>query len=61
MGSEYLFFNGIDAASGDYLLPPLTAHDVAGIAQGEQLDPSHLKELRQWWQRISHGDLNFDW
>jgi DNA/RNA endonuclease G (NUC1)/V8-like Glu-specific endopeptidase len=57
MGSEHLFFNGINAASGDYLLPPLTAHDVADMAQGEQLDPNHLKELQQWWQRISQADF----
>ncbi|MSP12472.1 MAG: hypothetical protein EXR62_05885 [Chloroflexi bacterium] len=46
--SDLLFFNGINGASGDYLMPPLTAADVSKIAQGEQLDPQHVKELENW-------------
>jgi hypothetical protein len=45
--SEELIFNGIDAVSGGYLLPPLTEEDVAKIAQGEMLDEDHINELQQ--------------
>src|SRR5215213_10549883 len=30
-------FNGVDGASGQYLTPPLTEHDVANLAQGKPL------------------------
>lgn len=33
-----LIFNGVDGATGAYLTPPLTAHDVASVAQGKPLD-----------------------
>jgi DNA/RNA endonuclease G (NUC1)/V8-like Glu-specific endopeptidase len=48
---ELLHFNGIDGVTGDYLLRPLTAHQIAAIAQGETLDPRHLQELALWHQR----------
>jgi hypothetical protein len=54
---EPLVFNGIDGASGDYLLPPLTLGQVAVIAQGEVLDESHLEELRWWHRRITQAHL----
>ena len=46
MSTEHLYFNGIDGASGDYLLPPLTTEDISKIAQGEKLDKDHLAELQ---------------
>ncbi len=45
MTEDLLFFNGINGSSGDYLLPPLTAEQVAKIAQGEDFDPEELDEL----------------
>ncbi|MEH1919770.1 hypothetical protein [Nostoc sp.] len=47
MLEEQLYFNGIDGATGKYLLPPLTPEQVAKIAQGEEFDPAHLKELQR--------------
>lgn len=47
MDTEELYFNGIDGASGDYLLPPLTPEQLAKIAQGEEFDPTDLSELKQ--------------
>jgi hypothetical protein len=41
-----VFFNGIDAANGNYLLPPLSLDVVSRVATGEQLDPSEAQELR---------------
>ena len=42
---DLLFFNGINGASGDYLLPPLTAEQVSKIAQGEEFDPDNLEDI----------------
>lgn len=41
-----LIFNGINGATGDYLLPELSAEDISKIAQGEEFDKDHLNELR---------------
>ncbi|MEW5861347.1 MAG: hypothetical protein AB1861_28885 [Cyanobacteriota bacterium] len=46
MSEDLLFFNGINGASGDYLLPPLTAEQVAKIAQGEEFDPESLEDIQ---------------
>ena len=45
--SQPLVFNGINAATGDYLLPPLPAEVIGQIARGEKLDQFHLDELRK--------------
>jgi hypothetical protein len=39
--------NGVDATTGTYLLPRLTAQQVARVALGEELDPHILREL-EW-------------
>jgi hypothetical protein len=57
MSSDMLVFNGINGASGEYLLPPMTPKQVAGIVQGERQDPEHLKELRWWYQRVKQVTL----
>lgn len=46
MSNGSLIFNGVDGASGDYLLPPLTPEQVSKIAQGEGFDETHLRELQ---------------
>jgi V8-like Glu-specific endopeptidase len=46
-----LVFNGINAATGDYLLPPLPAEVIGRIARGEKLDERHLEELRYRFTR----------
>jgi hypothetical protein len=46
-------FNGLNGATGEYLLPPLTPREISAIARGEQLDPKHTQELKQWWERVS--------
>ncbi len=43
---EYLYFNGIDGASGEYLVPPLTPSQVSALAQGQSLDPEELDQLQ---------------
>jgi len=47
MSTAPLFFNGIDGATGEYLLPPLTPAQLAELARGEAFDPAHLSELKQ--------------
>ena len=42
---DLLFFNGINGASGDYLLPPLSAEQLSKIAQGEEFDPDTLEDI----------------
>ena len=51
MSTERLFFNGINAAGGDYLLPAMTPRQISAIAQGEVRDADHLRELRSWYRR----------
>ena len=57
MANEELFFNGINGATGNYLLPPMSSEDLSKIAQGEALDQNHLEELRAWYQRATQKHL----
>jgi hypothetical protein len=54
---DTLVFNGIDAASGQYLLPPMTAEQVSEIARGMTREPAHLKELRWWHHRVAEASF----
>jgi len=53
METESVRFNGLNGATGEYLLPPLTPPEISAIARGEKLDPKHIQELKQWWERVS--------
>lgn len=55
MSDDQFVFNGIDGASGEYLLPPLSAAQVSAVARGESFDERHLKELKWWYQRRTQG------
>jgi hypothetical protein len=57
MSTELLVFNGIDGASGEYLLPPMAPQDLAKIAQGEALDEQHLNELRWRYRQATEAHL----
>jgi hypothetical protein len=52
---ELLYFNGIDGATGDYLLPSLTAGQVSDVAQGMPLDPNETRELKGWRQYLTEA------
>ena len=53
MSIEELYFNGINGATGEYLLPPMNPQDISKIAQGESLDKAHLQELKLWYERTT--------
>jgi hypothetical protein len=50
---QQLFFNGINGATGEYLLPPMAPAYVSKIAQGESLEKAHLLELKYWYERTT--------
>jgi hypothetical protein len=55
MNDKFLFFNGIDASTGNYLLPPMSSADLSRIAQGQPLDPQHLSELKWRYRESTEG------
>lgn len=46
MSADTFVFNGVDAVTGSYLTPALSAEQVAQLAQGETLDAQRMDELR---------------
>jgi hypothetical protein len=42
-----LYFNGINGATGDYDLPPLTSREMANVIKGEDIDTGLLNELKR--------------
>jgi hypothetical protein len=59
MSEEQFYFNGIDGATGEYLLPSLTPEQVAKIARGEEFDPAHLRELEDKNRQVKGLDPDF--
>ena len=44
---DLMYFNGINGASGDYELPPMTAQMLAKVIAGEEIDEGELNELKK--------------
>jgi hypothetical protein len=44
---EPMVFNGIDGASGEYLLPEMNITQLSALAQGQTLDPDVIEELKE--------------
>ncbi len=44
---DLLYFNGINGASGEFELEPLTLEALSKVAQGEKLDEQDLAELKE--------------
>ena len=60
MDEQLLYFNGIDGASGEYTLPPLTPAQFSAVAQGEALtetDLAYIKELEWRVESRTHYGL----
>jgi hypothetical protein len=57
MSDERLIFNGINAATGDYLTPALTAEELSMIVRGEPQDEAHLKELKYRYRQATEAHL----
>jgi len=57
MTETNLIFNGIDGASGNYLLPPIAPAQLSAIVQGQTsgTDETSLKELKWWHERSTQG------
>lgn len=55
MADKYLHFNGINGATGEYGVPPMTGEELAGFIKGESA-PENLAELkyRQQQAKQSH-------
>jgi hypothetical protein len=49
MDADNLVFNGVNGATGEYLLPKMTSRQIARIALGESWDAEELDELRWWY------------
>ena len=46
MDDDLLYFNGINGATGGYLLPPMSPEELGRIALGEKWDPVLFNELK---------------
>ncbi len=54
---QLLTFNGIDGATGEYDIPPMSAQDLARAACSNVLDPQQLSELQ--WRRQQDSESHF--
>ncbi len=55
--NDLLYFNGINGATGEYLLAPQPPAIISRIAQGEPLDQAHIRELRFLYQQVTQDYL----
>lgn len=56
--NDLLYFNGVNGATGEYALPPMTPQQLAGIVAHEEIDEGLLNELKQRLQshwRVMEG------
>lgn len=57
MRDDLLVFNGINATTGGYLLPPMSPERISKIALGQVFEPDHIAELR--WRHHQSSDVFF--
>ncbi len=57
---DSLVFNGIDAASGGYLLPEMTPAQVSAMAQGQTIEPENINELKNRAEQGPHYGFEGD-
>ena len=56
MSEKLLIFNGINGATGDYGLPPMTGAELATFIRGEG-KPENLNELRSRYKSKTEANL----
>jgi hypothetical protein len=58
--STEFYFNGIDATTGDYLLPPKSLEEIAAVARGAPINPQdpHQRELQKRRAASKVGDAH---
>ena len=56
---EGLVFNGINAETGEYLLPPLSPKDLSKIIKKEEVDPEVIGELKAWTEQVIRAGKHF--
>jgi hypothetical protein len=61
MSTDSFVFNGVDAATGSYLTPALSAEQVAQLAQGEALDAQRMDELRARHEAQTAQTMGVPW
>ncbi len=54
MADKYLHFNGINGATGEYGVPPMTGEELAGFIKGESA-PENLAELKYRQQQATQS------
>ncbi len=54
---EKLYVNGIDAATGRYLVPPMTRAEASRMIRGEKRDKITLSWLKRAWQSLTQAHL----
>jgi hypothetical protein len=55
--TERLYLNGINALTGEYLVPPMNYDQAAATVKGEQPDMKEVSLLRRIWRVISQPHL----
>lgn len=61
MSTNLLYFNGINGATGDYLLSPLTPGQLSALALGEQLSPTQQRDLEERAAQAREKKLAVEW
>jgi DNA/RNA endonuclease G (NUC1)/V8-like Glu-specific endopeptidase len=51
--TELLCFNGVNGATGQYLMPPVSVETIAAMARGEKIDDRLKRDLANWTERAS--------
>jgi hypothetical protein len=54
LDDNVLVFNGVNGATSDYLLSPMTTEQIAAIALGRPLAPDAMEDLRRHYQHITN-------
>lgn len=54
LDDDVLVFNGVNGATSDYLLSPMTAEQIATIALGRPLAPDAREDLRRHYQHMTN-------